>query len=176
MRKVGPEGKKPAAGGDVVLVSQKPDAPPSPLVDPQEKKEPKPEDKKKNDLPPVTIAAFGNKIIISSDDPAALAMAYQLFRLVTQTTAGEGDFEVIHLHTANAVQAAQLLDQAFNGPKPVAQPQQGGPGGFGRFFQQFAAGQQSSADRRQSATRTRSASSPTPPPTRCWCGPSRWTC
>ena len=74
MRKVGPEGKKPAAGGDVVLVSQKPDAPPSPLVDPQEKKEPKPEDKK-NDLPPVTIAAFGNKIIISSDDPAALAMA-----------------------------------------------------------------------------------------------------
>src|SRR5207244_248880 len=101
---------------DVVRVAMKGDEPP-PLVDPRDKKDAKPEDKKDNNLPPVTIAAFGNKIIISSDDPAALAMAQQLLRLVTQTTAGEGDFEVIRLHTASAVEAAKLLDQAFNGPK-----------------------------------------------------------
>ena len=140
MPKLGPEGKKPASRGDVLLVSQKPGhtAPPAPLVDPQEKKNPKPEDKKDNTLPPVTISAFGNKIIIASDDPAVLAMAQQLLRLITQTTAGEGDFEVIHLHNANAVEAAKLLDQAFNGPKPTTTQQPQGPGGFGRLFQRFA--------------------------------------
>ncbi len=143
-------------------------APPAPLVDPQEKKDPKPEDKKDNTLPPVTISAFGNKIIIASDDPAALAMAQQLLRLMTQTTAGEGDFEVIHLHNANAVEAAKLLDQAFNGPKPTTTQQPQGPGGFGRLFRSFAGQGNGPGGTRQPAARHASASSPTPPPTRCW--------
>ena len=144
MPKVGPEGRKPAARDDVILASQKPgDAPRRPRWSIRRRKRtPSRRTKRTTTLPPVTIAAFGNKIIISSDDPAALAMAQQLLRLVTQTTAGEGDFEVIHLHNANAVEAAKLLDQAFNGPKPTtAQQPQGGPGGFGRLFRQFAAAQ-----------------------------------
>ncbi len=117
-----------------MLVAQKPDA--APLVDPQDKKDTK-EDKPGSAEQPVIIAASGNKIIISSQDPAALAMAQQLVRLMTQTTAGEGDFEVIHLKNANAAEAAQLLDEAFNEPKPAAQQQQGGAN-FGRFFNQFS--------------------------------------
>ena len=126
--------KKPA--GDTLLVAQKPGD--APLVDPQDKKDTKNEDKPGSAEQPVIIAASGNKIIISSQDPAALAMAQQLVRLMTQTTAGEGDFEVIHLKNANAAEAAKLLDEAFNEPKPAAQQQQGGPN-FARFFNQFGA-------------------------------------
>ncbi len=88
----------------------------------------------------MVIAASGNKIIISSQDPGALAMAQQLVRLMTQTTAGEGDFEVIRLKNALATEAAKLLDQAFNEPK-AAPEQAGSPfgGGRGGFFARFAA-------------------------------------
>ena len=92
----------------------------------------KPEDKPGKADMPVVIAASGNRIIITSQDPDALAMASQLVRLMTQTTAGEGDFEVIHLKTASAAEAAKLLDAAFNEPKPAAQQQ-----GFGGFFGRF---------------------------------------
>ncbi len=43
---------------------------------------------------PVTIAAFGNRLIVTSDDPKALALVQELVRLYTDTTAGEGDFEL----------------------------------------------------------------------------------
>jgi general secretion pathway protein D len=119
------------------------------LVDPQEKQaEPKKDDRPgRRDLP-VRISAFGNRLIITSDDPEALRMAQELVRLFTKTPGGEGDFEVIHLKNASAVEAAKVLDEAFNGTKPTAQqtpagPGGGGGGGFGgfgggRFFNQFA--------------------------------------
>jgi type II secretion system protein D len=99
------------------------------LVDPQEKK--KEEDKSK--LPgdknkPVKITAQGNKLIITSDDPKALALATQLIRVLT-TSAGEGDFHIIRLKNANASEAARILDEAFNGPKQPTQ--QANP--FSRF-------------------------------------------
>ena len=125
--------KKP--DGDVIWVAQKPGD--APLVDPQDKKDVKKDDKPGSAEQPVIIAASGNKIIITSQDPGALAMAQQLVRLMTQTTAGEGDFEVIRLKNALATEAAKLLDQAFNEPKPAAQPQQGGPGGRGGFAALF---------------------------------------
>ena len=97
----------------------------------------------------------------AGDGPAVV------LRLVTQTTAGEGDFDVIHLHNANAVEAAKLLDQAFNGPKPTtAQQPQGGPAA--------SAGSSVSSPRAttcrppKARSPTRFASSPTPRPTRCW--------
>ena len=40
---------------------------------------------------------------------------------MTQTTAGEGDFEVIHLKTASAAEAAKLLDRRSTKTKPAAQ-------------------------------------------------------
>ncbi len=75
----------------------------------------------------ITIQGFGNKMVITSDDPKALDEAQQLIRLLVNTEAGPGDFEVLPLKTANAVEVAKILDEAFNGPKN----QQGGGGGRG---------------------------------------------
>ncbi|MBI1918167.1 MAG: hypothetical protein HYS12_26040, partial [Planctomycetes bacterium] len=89
------------------------------------------EDKRK-DLPgtdkPVNITAFGNRLIITSDDPQALKLAYELVQLIIRTKVTEGDFKVIKLKYANAAEAARVLDEAFNGPR---QQQRGGGGGFG---------------------------------------------
>lgn len=75
------------------------------------------EPKAKKQGAPVTITAFGNKLIVSSEDPAALAMAQEIIKLMTQATGTEGDFEVIKLKNNNAVEVAQVLDEAFNGPR-----------------------------------------------------------
>ena len=93
------------------------------LVDPD--KQPK----AKNDLSkmPITITAFGNRLIVTSEDPQALGLVRELVRLLVNTEAGPGDFEVIRLQNANAVEVAKILDEAFNGPKT-----QGGGGGGGR--------------------------------------------
>jgi type II secretion system protein D len=91
---------------------------------------------------PITITAFGNRLMIHSEDPKALALVTELVRLYTQTKAGEGDFEIIRLKNASATEAAQMLDEFFNPPKEKT-PNQGGfpfggrgfggfPGGFGR--------------------------------------------
>src|SRR5262249_22946896 len=96
--------------------------------------------------PAINIAAAGNKIIITSDDPKALALASEAVRMLTQGGV-EGNYETIRLNKANATEAAKALDEAFNGPKPQTQPQQGAfgapgggrGGGFGAFFNQFAA-------------------------------------
>jgi hypothetical protein len=82
--------------------------------------------------PPITITAFGNKLLITSDDPTALQTVQELTKLLTQTTGGEGDFQVIKLKMANAAEAAKVLDGAFNGPRQQ-QPQQGEGGRGGPF-------------------------------------------
>jgi hypothetical protein len=64
--------------------------------------------------PPVTLTAAGNKLIVSSDDPQALALAQDLVRLLTAPQ--EGGLEVIRLKHAGAAEAAKVLDEAFNGP------------------------------------------------------------
>lgn len=66
---------------------------------------------------PITLTAFGNKLIVTCDEPEALTLVQELTRLLTQTAAGEGDFEVIRLKNTNAEDAAKVLDEAFNGNK-----------------------------------------------------------
>jgi hypothetical protein len=84
---------------------------------------------------PVVITAVGNKLIIKSEDPEALQLVSDLVRYFT--TAPAGDFEVIRLKHANAVDTAKLLDELFNGAKPAATgggfnfPGKGKGGGFG---------------------------------------------
>ncbi|MFO0967069.1 MAG: secretin N-terminal domain-containing protein [Gemmataceae bacterium] len=90
-----------------------------PIVDPAKKR--------KKDLPPVTITAFGSKLIVTSDDKDALALVTELVRLLT-TAPGEGDFQLIPLKNANATDAARILDEAFNG-KPAPRGGGGRPGG-----------------------------------------------
>src|SRR5262249_55772062 len=85
------------------------------LVEPAAQKEEKKNDKKTQGSP-ITITAFGNRIIVQSDDPQALALAGELIRLFTQTPAGAGDFQYIRLKNANAVEAAKVIDELFNGP------------------------------------------------------------
>ncbi|HWY87523.1 MAG TPA: secretin N-terminal domain-containing protein [Gemmataceae bacterium] len=84
---------------------------------------------------PITITAFGNKLIVSSEDPAALALASELVRILTKVPSGAGDLEIIGLRYANAVDTAKLLDELYNGPKPAAGGGKvfrgGGRGGFG---------------------------------------------
>ena len=98
------------------------------LVDPKN-------DNQKNDKPgkknaPVTISAFGNRLIVTSDDPQALRLVQELTRLLTQAPKDAGDFEVIHLNHGNATDVAKVLDEAFNG----TQPQQNNQPQFPPFF------------------------------------------
>ncbi|HWY88284.1 MAG TPA: secretin N-terminal domain-containing protein [Gemmataceae bacterium] len=102
------------------------------LVDPAQKAKTAPTEKSGA---PINITAFGNKLIVTSEDPAALALVSELVRLLTSTKAGPGDFEIIRLKFANAVDTAKILDEAFNGPKPVAGGFGGGKGGGGGGIQ-----------------------------------------
>ena len=77
----------------------------------------------------VNITAFGNKLIITSDDPEALSLAQELVRLMTKTEYGEGDFQVIRLKNAGATEIAKIIDEAFNGPKGGAGGGKGPAGG-----------------------------------------------
>src|SRR6202011_1862415 len=70
------------------------------LVDPAQKAKTAPTEKSGA---PINITAFGNKLIVTSEDPAALALVSELVRLLTSTKAGPGDFEIIRLKFANAV-------------------------------------------------------------------------
>src|SRR5262249_22689276 len=102
-----------------------------PLTGPQEKKAPETQKPGSKDKP-ITIQVIGDRLIVTSDDPEALDLVQDLIRLYTQQPKGEGDFQVIPLINANAVETAKILDEAFNGVKANAQqqPQFGNP-----FFQ-----------------------------------------
>src|SRR5262249_27910570 len=89
-----------------------------------------PADSRKADGAPVTITAFGNRLMVHCDDPEILTLVSELIRFFTSSKMTEGDFQVIHLRYAMAADAARVLDEAFNGPRP----QQGGFGGRGRGF------------------------------------------
>ena len=98
------------------------------LFDPQKKTDPKNDQKPGDKKSPITITAVGNRLIISSDDPAAIALAQELIRIYTQAPKGDTGFEIIHLKNAKAADAAKILDDAFNGPKQTGMP--GGAAGF----------------------------------------------
>jgi type II secretion system protein D len=66
---------------------------------------------------PITLTAFGNKLIVTCDEAKALSHVQELTRLLTQTAAGEGDFEIVRLHNTSAEDAARVIDEAFNGNK-----------------------------------------------------------
>jgi general secretion pathway protein D len=100
---------------------------------------------------PITITATGNRLIITGKDAKSLDLAQELVRLLTKTTPGEGDYEVIHLYHANASDVANILNSAFNEktatkqstPTPTPPGGPGGPGGGGGGrFARFLARQQ----------------------------------
>jgi hypothetical protein len=87
-------------------------------------------DKAGKAAPPVVITAFGDKLLVSSEDPEALAAVERLSRLLTHTPSGVEDYQVIQLKNTTASDAAKVLEEAFNGPAQVAPPQQQRRGGF----------------------------------------------
>ena len=119
----------PRSGGKVETVSFREDE--GGLVDPRETKKPIKDDRKGSADKPVRIFASGNRLLIASDDPEALALMGQLVNIYTKSP-GKGDFTVLKLQNANATEAAKALDEAFNGPKQAAPA--GGGGGRGNPF------------------------------------------
>jgi type II secretion system protein D len=120
-----------AASGPVkrtVLIARADD----PLDDPQADKQPKKDGKQGA---PVNIIAIGNRLIIKSDDPQALALAQQMVRLLLESSKSGAGMEVIPLKNADAREAAKVLDEAFNGPKDNTQQQN--PFARGGFFARF---------------------------------------
>ncbi len=93
--------------------------------------------KKATSKSPLTITAVGDKIIITGADPKAVALAYDLARMVT-TSKGEM-YQVFRLNNANATEASRVLNEWFNGTQDQNQQQQNrNPFQFfgGRFGQQ----------------------------------------
>jgi type II secretion system protein D len=102
------------------------------IVDPQQKQSTG--TKAADEKPTINITVVGNRLMITSDDPNALQMAQDVVRLLTRNPGGEGSFEVIKLQNANAVDAAKILDEIYNG-KP--EPTNNNPFGFGGRFGPF---------------------------------------
>lgn len=89
-----------------------------PRVEPPRKGDPEKKDARpgKADAP-ITLTAFSNRLVVTTDDPQALALVAELFRML-QAAATAGDFEVVRLKNAKAVNAARILDEVFNGTRP----------------------------------------------------------
>jgi type II secretory pathway component GspD/PulD (secretin) len=64
--------------------------------------------------PAVTLTAVGNKLLVTTDDPQALALVQELVRVMSAP--GQGELEVIRLVHGSAVEVARTLDELFNGP------------------------------------------------------------
>jgi type II secretory pathway component GspD/PulD (secretin) len=96
----GPAGKEPGLTD--------PSAPPKPAKD------------DRPGVKPVTITAFGQRVIVTSDDPEALALAQELARLLLQ--AGPGELQVIRLQHSQAVSVAKVIDELFNEPAGAGEP------------------------------------------------------
>jgi type II secretory pathway component GspD/PulD (secretin) len=65
----------------------------------------------------VRICAFGNKLIVTSDDPETIAFVVELVELLTRPRPRPRDsrFEVVRVHHTSAVETARILDESFNG-------------------------------------------------------------
>jgi type II secretory pathway component GspD/PulD (secretin) len=106
---------------------------PGGLVDPRDAKKDAKDSRPGNADKPIRIFASGNRLLIASDDPEALALMQQIINLYTKYP-GKGGFTVIRLKNATATEASKALDEAFNGPKQTNAPGQQQFGGFfGRF-------------------------------------------
>jgi type II secretory pathway component GspD/PulD (secretin) len=66
--------------------------------------------------PGVTIVAFSNRLLITTEDREAMAVIVQMVRILVNTEIGS-DFEVLRLKHAKAAEVSKILDEAFNGPR-----------------------------------------------------------
>jgi type II secretion system protein D len=151
-RNLAPGGGAPAGGGTIPPLTRPPvqPVPPPPMQAPlrgpglSDLRQPVPgrdygyavpvsaqlvDPEKKSDKP-IVITVIGNKIIIQSEDTAALDVLAALTKFYTakSTTADDNLFKVIPLKLISAEDAAREITEIFNGPQ---QQQQGRGGGLG---------------------------------------------
>jgi type II secretory pathway component GspD/PulD (secretin) len=84
---------------------------------PKKSEPPKPDAKSGKSEAPITITVFGNKLIVTSDDPQALVLIEELSRLIQAPTV-QGDFEPIRLKYAQALNVERILNEMFNDQTP----------------------------------------------------------
>jgi type II secretion system protein D len=98
-----------------------------PPIDPADQKK----DEPKGGSGSIKLIPSGNKIIIVTDDPEAQKLIQQIYStIINPPVSGKSEeYVVIKLENANAIEAARMLDDWFNGPRQQG-PQQGGGGGF----------------------------------------------
>ena len=63
----------------------------------------------------IKLVAFGDRLIIATDDPELMALAVEIVRILLNTDARQSDFEVIRLKHRNAAEVSKVLDETFNG-------------------------------------------------------------
>jgi hypothetical protein len=66
----------------------------------------------------LTLTPVGDRLVITGDDPAKVALAYDLARMLVK---GQGNepYKVFRLRNANAADAARVIGEWFNGVAPV---------------------------------------------------------
>ena len=79
---------------------------------------------------PVTLTAFGDRLIVATEDREAMELVVQIVRMLVNTESGGPDFEVIRLVHARATHVAQILEETFN-QHSTRQNFGGGGGGRG---------------------------------------------
>ncbi|MFM8931571.1 MAG: secretin N-terminal domain-containing protein, partial [Gemmataceae bacterium] len=125
--------EKPAAQGQPNLqqISFQQNGEPQQPAKPTEASKPGAKQIPGNANAPLKISVFGNRLMLSCDDPETLALAQEMVKVMTQAPSGEGDYEIIRLQNSSAAQVAEILEKAYNGAGQ--QPGQGGGagGGFG---------------------------------------------
>jgi type II secretion system protein D len=109
---------------------------------------------------PVTISIIGNRLVITSKDPAAVQMASELARMIISAPAGEGEFEIIKLKNANATDAARIIDEMYNGPRTNTGQQIGGFPFGGPFGPRFGMQSQSTTSTAPSTAKVRVIADP----------------
>lgn len=65
--------------------------------------------------PPVTLTAVGDQLVITGDDPAAVARAYELARMLLDNKGQV--YRAFPLQYVDASEVASVLDEWFNGPR-----------------------------------------------------------
>jgi type II secretory pathway component GspD/PulD (secretin) len=83
----------------------------------QKKKEPAKKDARSaKKREPVTITAFGDRLMITTADREVMDLIIHVTRILITTETGGCDFEIIRFKHAKATHVAQILDEAFNHP------------------------------------------------------------
>jgi type II secretory pathway component GspD/PulD (secretin) len=83
---------------------------------PPKKLEPEKKDAKEGKaMAPITITAFGNRLVVTSDDPDATELVAEVVRILLDAEVPICEAEIYRFQYAKADNVAKIIDKAFNG-------------------------------------------------------------